>query len=49
MKREKYKIISAVGITAAILLFVFDSAMALYDLGTGESVVDARWDVFDFL
>ncbi|MBQ9722515.1 MAG: hypothetical protein IJV84_03230 [Bacteroidales bacterium] len=45
----KYKIISAVGITAAILLFVFDSAMALYDLGTGESVVDAHWKIFDFL
>ena len=32
----KYKIISTLGITAAILLFVFESAMALYDLGTGE-------------
>ena len=34
----KYKIISAIGIVAAILLFVLDSALALYDLGCGRAI-----------
>lgn len=32
----KYKIISAIGIVVAILLFVSDSALALYNLGSGS-------------
>lgn len=34
----KYKIISTIGIVAAILLFVLDSALALYDLGCGRAI-----------
>lgn len=34
----KYKIISIVGIIVAILLFVLDSALALYDLGCGRAI-----------
>ena len=34
----KYKIISAIGILAAILLFVSDSALALYDLGCDRAI-----------
>ena len=38
MKRKKYKIISTIGIMASILLFVLDSALALYDLGCGRAI-----------
>lgn len=33
----KYKFISVIGILAAILLFAFDSALALYNLGSGST------------
>ena len=38
MKRNKYKIISIVGIMAAILLLALDSALAFYDLGCGRAI-----------
>lgn len=34
----RYKIISTIGIIAAVLLFALDSSLALYDLGCGRAV-----------
>ena len=38
MRQNKCEIISVIGITAAILLFAMDSALALYDLGSGRAI-----------
>lgn len=38
MRQNKCEIISVIGITAAILLFAMDSALALYDLGCGRAI-----------
>ena len=49
MKRNKYKIISIVGIMAAILLLALDSALALYDLGCGRAIHgNAYFERFSF-
>ena len=49
MKRKKYKIISIVGIMAAILLLALDSALALYDLGCGRAIHgNAYFERFSF-
>ncbi|MBR4298648.1 MAG: hypothetical protein IKT59_02940 [Bacteroidales bacterium] len=38
MRQNKCEIISVIGIMAAILLFAMDSALALYDLGSGHAI-----------
>ena len=37
MKRKKYKIISTIGIMSSILLFALDSALSLYNFGSGTT------------
>lgn len=37
MKRKKYKIISTIGKMASILLFALDSALSLYNFGSGTT------------
>lgn len=49
MERKKYKIISIVGIMAAILLLALDSVLALYDLGRGRTIHgNAYFERFSF-
>ena len=37
MRRNKYKIISTIGIMSSILLFALDSALSLYNFGSGTT------------